>query len=130
MIVPARVPSQRCDGQGRIARSALLIWILARRSSDPGKRPPSTTIEDNGLRKPWFGRLWLNPPYGGSDIVGPWMRRMVWHGIGTVLIFARTETDVWFETIWRAASLILFLEGRFFTLMGASRGPMQARPPL
>lgn len=24
------------------------------------------TIRDNGLRQPWFGRVWLNPPYRGQ----------------------------------------------------------------
>ena len=72
------------------------------------------TIFDNGLRKPWRGRVWLNPPYGGPSIVGPWMRRMADHGHGTALIFARTETALFFETVWRSASACLFLEGRLF----------------
>ncbi len=70
------------------------------------------TIVDNGLTRPWTGRLWFNPPYGGPQIVGPWMRRMAEHGIGTALIFARTETELFFETIWRRATAILFIEGR------------------
>src|SRR5690606_32581407 len=45
-------------------------------------------------------------------IVGPWMRRMARHNLGTALIFARTETSVFFETVWRAATALLFLEGR------------------
>ncbi|WP_197033389.1 DNA N-6-adenine-methyltransferase [Bradyrhizobium sp. URHD0069] len=70
------------------------------------------TVADNGLLKPWHGRVWFNPPYGGPKIVGPWMRRMVEHGVGTALIFARTETDLFFETIWTKATSILFLRGR------------------
>lgn len=62
------------------------------------------TIVDNGLLKPWHGRVWLNPPYGGPETVGPWMRRMIKHGTGTALIFARTETELAFETIWRSPS--------------------------
>lgn len=72
------------------------------------------TIVDDGLSKPWYGRLWFNPPYGGPNIVGPWMRRMVQHGIGTALIFARTETDLFFETVWKRATAVLFLRGRLF----------------
>jgi hypothetical protein len=35
----------------------------------PIKRPWNTakhhySIDDNGLQKKWFGRVWLNPPYG------------------------------------------------------------------
>lgn len=72
------------------------------------------TREDNGLRQSWDGRVWLNPPYGGPNIVGPWMRRMVQHGRGTALIFARTETDLFHETVWRAATSVLFLKGRLY----------------
>ena len=70
------------------------------------------TIADNGLVKTWHDRVWLNPPYGGPEIVGPWMRRMVEHGQGTALIFARTETALFFETVWRRATAVLFIEGR------------------
>lgn len=70
------------------------------------------TIEDNGLWKAWSGRVWLNPPYGSPPIVGPWMRRMTDHNHGTALIFARTETDLFFETVWECASALLFLRGR------------------
>lgn len=70
------------------------------------------TIADNGLLKPWRGRIWFNPPYGGPTIVGPWMRRMADHGTGTALIFARTETDLFFETVWKKATALLFFRGR------------------
>jgi hypothetical protein len=85
----------------------------------PEPRPWSTAYrhivrEENGLLAPWNGRVWLNPPYGGPSIVGPWMRRMVTHGNGIALIFARTETALFFETVWRAATGVLFIEGRLF----------------
>ena len=66
----------------------------------------------DGLTQPWHGRVWLNPPYGGPAIIGPWMRRMADHGQGIALIFARTETAVFFETVWSRASALLFLRGR------------------
>jgi hypothetical protein len=69
---------------------------------------------ENGLTMFWRGRVWLNPPYGGPSVVSPWMRRMVAHGNGIALVFARTETALFFETVWRAADGVLFLEGRLF----------------
>lgn len=69
---------------------------------------------DDGLSLPWFGRVWLNPPYGAPSIIGPWLRKMVQHGRGTALIFARTETELFFECVWRSAAAVLFLEGRLF----------------
>ncbi len=32
------------------------------------------TIENNGLRVPWFGRVWCNPPYGKHT--ASWLYRM------------------------------------------------------
>jgi hypothetical protein len=72
------------------------------------------TKEDDGLSLPWAGRVWLNPPYGAPAIVGPWLRKMTDHGEGTALIFARTETALFFTHVWRAATACLFLEGRLF----------------
>lgn len=67
---------------------------------------------DDGLSMPWFGRVWLNPPYGRPAIIGPWMQKMAAHQNGIALIFARTETDLFFETVWNVARAVLFLRGR------------------
>lgn len=68
------------------------------------------TIADNGLLQPWHGRVWLNPPYGTQTI--RWLRRMVAHGNGIALTFARTETRLFFECVWPRASAVLFVKGR------------------
>lgn len=68
------------------------------------------TILDDGLSKPWHGRVWCNPPYGQET--GTWLERMARHGRGTALIFARTETAMFFEWVWPHASALLFLRGR------------------
>lgn len=64
----------------------------------------------DGLREPWEGRVWMNPPY--SVHASEWMAKLARHGRGTALIFARTETAMFFEHVWGQASAILFLEGR------------------
>jgi hypothetical protein len=68
------------------------------------------TIEDDGLAQEWFGRVWCNPPYGPG--MAPFLKRMVEHGNGIVLIFARTETRAFFEYIWDKADALLFIKGR------------------
>lgn len=68
------------------------------------------TIEDDGLAQDWFGRVWCNPPYGRAMI--PFLRRMVEHKNGMVLIFARTETRAFFDYVWEHADAILFIKGR------------------
>lgn len=64
---------------------------------------------DGGLTQAWQGRVFLNPPYGNA---GEWLARLAEHGDGIALIFARTETKVFFEQVWGKATALLFLEGR------------------
>lgn len=68
------------------------------------------TVEDDGLSQPWAGRVWCNPPFGREAI--KWLRRMVEHGNGIALIPARTETVMFYETVWGAADAVLFIQGR------------------
>jgi len=70
------------------------------------------TVEDDGLLMPWEGRVWCNPPYGLEAT--KWLERMVLHGNGIALIFARTETRMFFRYVWDRADAILFIEGRLF----------------
>jgi hypothetical protein len=69
------------------------------------------TQEDNGLLLPWFGRVWLNPPYSIA-LITRFLGRLADHGQGTALIFARTETDPFHRFVWGAAAGLLFLRGR------------------
>ncbi len=66
--------------------------------------------DNNGLPYPWFGRVWLNPPYGPETSL--WLKRLMTHGNGIALVFARTETVMFQKFIWEAADAILFLYGR------------------
>jgi hypothetical protein len=85
-------------------------------------------LPDDGLAMPWEGRVWLNPPYSREAV--KWLRKMAKHGFGTALLFARTETEWFFETVWREASAILFLEGRlYFHRPDGVRAPANAGAP-
>ena len=68
------------------------------------------TIEDDGLKRTWRGRVWLNPPYGRET--GKWLARLADHGQGTALIFARTETTMFVEHVWKKANAVMFISGR------------------
>ena len=61
---------------------------------------------DDGLSKPWWGRVWCNPPYDQN--LSQWIRRMINHGDGIMLLFARTEIAD-FRLLWRHADGFLFL---------------------
>jgi hypothetical protein len=77
------------------------------------------TIEDDGLKQPWQGRIWLNPPYDRRTI-GSWLFTMANHFNGVSMIFARTETAAFQEWIFGYASSIFFISGRvqFFDVYG------------
>lgn len=64
------------------------------------------TIEDDGLEKKWFGRVWLNPPYSNT---GTWMSKMARHANGMALVNARTETSWFLDGIWNAAWALIFV---------------------
>lgn len=68
------------------------------------------TIHDDGLNKPWHGRVWLNPPFGREAV--KWLRRLLHHGNGIALIPARTETAMFYETVWGKSDGVLFIKGR------------------
>lgn len=68
------------------------------------------TVVDDGLSKDWFGRVWLNPPYGSNTKT--WLSKLANHGNGIALIFARTETKMFIDHVWNKANSLFFLYGR------------------
>lgn len=80
---------------------AVQPWPTARRMVAP---------PNDGLAEQWFGRVWLNPPYGKEAAI--WLERMADHGSGTALLFARTETEMFHRFVWPRARALLFFEGR------------------
>ncbi|MFA5630318.1 MAG: DNA N-6-adenine-methyltransferase [Porticoccaceae bacterium] len=99
----------------------------------PVNRPWDTaddhyTIYDDGLIKPWGGRVWCNPPYGRETPL--WLARCVEHGNCIALIFARTETKMFFDHVWGKADALLFLEGRLhFHHVDGSRAKANSGAP-
>src|ERR1700722_12042594 len=89
-----------------------LIEALGEFDLDPCGYPGHLTAkklfcepQHDGLKLKWSGRVWLNPPYGSE--CKHWMRRLIRHGRGTALVFARIETK-WFQEMIPHASAILF----------------------
>lgn len=68
------------------------------------------TVDDDGFKALWRGRVWLNPPYGPET--GRWLEKLSIHGDGMALIFARTETEMFFKWGWEKADAMLFIKGR------------------
>lgn len=124
-------PKRRAMGGHHSARAQTTVWLTPPFVLDavggadsfdldpcaaPLPRPWPTArqmvaLPDDGLAVDWSGRVWLNPPYSSAEIAR-WLERLAAHGMGTALIFARTETHAWHRHVWGSASGLLFLEGR------------------
>ncbi len=87
------------------------------------------TIEDDGFNQDWFGRVWLNPPYGQEG--WQWINKLAKHGSGITIIFARTETKGFFREVWGKADGLLFIEGRltFHRAVTGIKGPGNSGGP-
>lgn len=109
------------------ARAGSTVWLtppeilaaLGRFDLDPcaapEPRPWATadrhiTLPEDGLRAEWHGRVWCNPPFGRE--ASRWLARMADHGNGIALIPARTETAMFYSTVWAHAEAVLFMRGR------------------
>lgn len=68
------------------------------------------TEKENGLTSKWFGRVWLNPPYGKGMV--HWLEKMAKHGNGIALTFNRSETEIFHKWVFPYADAILIKKGR------------------
>ena len=62
------------------------------------KRPFDTAVRhyehdkgQDGLKLPWSGKVWLNPPYGKHTAI--WLDKLKDHGNGIALVFSALETS-------------------------------------
>lgn len=94
------------------------------------------TAQDDGLTRPWHGRVWLNPPYA-SDLIGRFAAKLRDHvtardvQAALVLVNNATETT-WFHTIAQVAQAICFPLGRvrFLDPEGNPGAPLQGQAVL
>lgn len=115
-------------------------WILASLGTfdldpcAPVLRPWPTalhhfTVQDDGLSRPWHGRVWLNPPFGKES--SKWLARLKDHGNGIALVAARTETRMFFDHVWGHASCICFLKSRpHFCRVDGTPAPFNSGAPI
>jgi len=72
------------------------------------------TEEYNGLEQPWYGNVWLNPPFSNKEA---WYKRLVsQYNAGNVdraIAIGQAGTDTqWFHEWFTTADKICFIEGR------------------
>lgn len=94
--------------------------------------PSYCTITEDGFNQPWFGRVWLNPPYGttGEGAAG-WARKLITeYEIGQVeaaiLLVKAALGYNWFEELWRKYPTCTLRE-RLSFVPGGDQEPGQAK---
>ncbi|WP_321829519.1 DNA N-6-adenine-methyltransferase [Burkholderia cenocepacia] len=114
-------------------------WLAALGEFDldpcsPINRPWDTarrhlTILEDGLTYHWHGRVWCNPPFGRE--AAKWLKRMADHNNGIALIPARTETAMFYESVWSRADSVCFVRGRpHFHYVDGRRAPFNSGAPI
>ena len=71
------------------------------------------TKEQDGLKQPWKGTVWCNPPYGRQ--IGEWVRRafLASQSGNTVVMLLPARTDTrWFHEYIYGKAEIRFIRGR------------------
>ena len=83
-------------------------------TSGPDFVPAMTkfTVEDNGLRLPWHGLVFVNPPFGGRNGHLPWLRKFFKHANGILIARAYTSSGWWHSHVVPHAQLLLFPRGK------------------
>lgn len=62
------------------------------------------SLEEDGLTSPWFGRVWLNPPYSNAT---PWIDKFVNHGNGIALVL--TSKSKWFHNLYTNTDAMMLM---------------------
>jgi DNA N-6-adenine-methyltransferase (Dam) len=69
------------------------------------------TIADDGLAHPWFGLVFMNPPFGIRNSHVSWLRKFFVHGSGIAIVRAYTSSG-WWHAEMPKAEMILFPKGK------------------
>lgn len=89
------------------------------------------TKEDDGLIRPWFGNVWLNPPYS-KDLIRQFVsavrNKRSEYDQAIILVNNATETR-WFQELFNAASAVCFVDSRikFLDMDGKPGSPLQGQ---
>jgi len=81
--------------------------------SHPEVKIPATEwcaalITSRSLDRPWFGTVWMNPPFGGRNGIAPWLAKFFDHGNGVALVPDRTSAP-WWQTYAPKTDRLLFV---------------------
>jgi hypothetical protein len=73
------------------------------------------TLADDALVQPWFGRVWMNPPFSK---VTPWIDKWIDHNNGLCLV-SLASNGKWINKLWDSDAACLYLPSNI-SFIGAS----------
>ena len=73
--------------------------------------PANQVYTDNGLEREWYGRVFMNPPFGGRNGHVPWLIKFIQHGNGIGIVRAYTSAG-WFHDHMPEIDLVCFPRGK------------------
>lgn len=80
------------------------------------------TPADDGLKSPWNGLVWMNPPFGHQSTKRNWLQKFFKHGNGIALLPDRTSAP-WWQEYAPLADAVLFIAPKVkFERPDGSRG--------
>ena len=91
------------------------------------------TVADDGLAQPWFGRVWLNPPFERGTLAlfaDKLMAELTSGNVSAAILLAHDYTDVcWFQSCARMAQAVCFASSqiRFIAPSGDKGEPRQGQ---
>lgn len=119
--------------RGMLCKALILIPPLRSLAQTTVKASNYFTLDTNGLKQPWYGRVWLNPPYSM-----PGIRRFVdklideYHAdrIEQAIILVNNATDTgWFHDLLTTPTRSVSPKGGFnFVPRSAGESRAKAKP--
>lgn len=73
--------------------------------------PARVVYTEHGLERQWFGRVFVNPPFGGRNGHLPWLEKFIDWGDGVYVARAYTSSAWWHDYIPRVDG-VLFPRGK------------------
>jgi phage N-6-adenine-methyltransferase len=90
-------------------------------------------IADDSLAQPWYGRIWLNPPYA-QPLIEDFCEHLVdeyaaGHIIAACVLVNNATETAWFQTLLEFAAAVCFPRGRirFWSPAKATATPLQGQ---
>jgi hypothetical protein len=97
-------PSKYIEAARQVMGSIDLVPASCELANRTVKAARYYTKEDNGLALPWYGNVWLNPPYtqvGGKSSIKPWIRKAIESEANQIILLVPNDASArWFEWLW------------------------------